>query len=171
LFSPGGSCNCLVSISPWKVGNSVLNTALCPMKSALGSTTCPALGGWLFALPPLSVFVPLTSMLGPASGSAGRLDCHRTLALSLCCFIRSLSIHCLSHPHSPEQVQRSTPTSAAMLEYSSLFMLSSFVAGGAVCPGATLDYVPRGWLGESHVVHDAYLLLLQIHTSSFETSW
>jgi hypothetical protein len=42
---------------------------------------------------------------------------------------------------------------------------------GSVCPGATLDYVPRGWVRESWVVHDAHLFVLQIHASNFETSW
>jgi hypothetical protein len=43
---------CLVIFSPSKVGNSVLNTVFCPTRPALGSITCPALGGWLFAPPP-----------------------------------------------------------------------------------------------------------------------
>jgi hypothetical protein len=55
LFSPGGSCIALplqlrlVSSFPRRVGqlSLVLNAALCPTKPALGSTTCPALGGWL----------------------------------------------------------------------------------------------------------------------------
>jgi hypothetical protein len=30
-----------------------------------------------------------------------------------------------------------------------------------------LDYVPGGWAGESHVVHDVHLFILQVHASSF----
>jgi hypothetical protein len=52
-------------------------------------------------------------------------------------------------------------------------MLFSFVGAGeySVCPGTVLDYVPMGWVGESRMVHDAFLFVLQIHISSFETSW
>jgi hypothetical protein len=28
-----------------------------------------------------------------------------------------------------------------------------------------------GWVGESHVLCDAHLFVLQIHTSSFEINW
>jgi hypothetical protein len=55
-----------------------------------------------------------------------------------------------------------------MLDYNSLFMLFSFVGGGdSICPGAELDYVPREWVEELHIVHDAHLFFLLIHTSSF----
>jgi hypothetical protein len=58
------------------------------------------------------------------------------------------------------------------LDYSSLFILFSFVGGrGSVFPQAALDYVSRGWVGESHVMCDAHLFVLQIHASSFGTSW
>jgi hypothetical protein len=30
-----------------------------------------------------------------------------------------------------------------------------------------LDYIPGDWVGESHVVHDASLFVLQIHASCF----
>jgi hypothetical protein len=43
-------------------GNSVLNTALCPTRPALGSTTCPTLGSWLIASPLLSAFVSFHSL-------------------------------------------------------------------------------------------------------------
>jgi hypothetical protein len=43
--------------------------------------------------------------------------------------------------------------------------------GGSIFPEATLDYVPRGCIGESHVVQIAHLLGLQIYTGSFETGW
>jgi hypothetical protein len=54
-----------------------------------------------------------------------------------------------------------------VLDYNSLFILFSFVVGRG---GAALDYVPRGWVGESHVMHVAHLLDLQVYTGSFETS-
>jgi hypothetical protein len=36
-------------------------------------------------------------------------------------------------------------------------------------PGAALDYVPRRWVGESPIVHVAYLFILQVYISSFAT--
>jgi hypothetical protein len=42
--------------------------------------------------------------------------------------------------------------------------------GGSVCPGDALDYFPRGWVGEFHVVCDAQLFVLQFHASSFGAS-
>jgi hypothetical protein len=57
-----------------------------------------------------------------------------------------------------------------MLDCSLLFIPFSFVGCHSVSPGAALDYVPRGWVGELRVVHDAYLFVLQIHTSSFGVS-
>jgi hypothetical protein len=51
-------------------------------------------------------------------------------------------------------------------------MLFSFVQGmGSICPGAALDYIPRGWVGESCVVRVAHLSGLQVCAGSFETSW
>jgi hypothetical protein len=52
-------------------------------------------------------------------------------------------------------------------------MLFSFVGGKrcSVCPGTVLVYVPGEWVGESHVICDAHLLVVQIHTSSFGTGW
>jgi hypothetical protein len=110
------------------------------MRSALGSTTCPTLGGWLVTPPPLSAF----------NG------------------IHSLRVQLLVPPHCPGQVQCSTPPLLSVLDYSLLFMLFSFFVGWGE---AVLDYFPRQWVGESHVVCDAHLLILQIHASSFETSW
>jgi hypothetical protein len=48
-------------------------------------------------------------------------------------------------------------------------MLFSFVGleGSSVCPRFMQDYVPRWWIGESRVVRDAYMFILEIHTSSF----
>jgi hypothetical protein len=60
----------------------------------------------------------------------------------------------------------------SVLNYSFLFMLFSFVGGGgSVCPGAGLGYVPGRWVGESLVVCDAHLFILQVHARSFETGW
>jgi hypothetical protein len=54
-----------------------------------------------------------------------------------------------------------------VLDYSLLFMFFNFAEWGSVCPGAVLDYFPVGWVGELHVVPDAHLFILLIHTSSF----
>jgi hypothetical protein len=58
-----------------------------------------------------------------------------------------------------------------MLDYNLLFMLFSVFGGCSVCPVGAPDYVPRGWVGESHVVLDTHVVVLQIDTSSFETGW
>jgi hypothetical protein len=58
-----------------------------------------------------------------------------------------------------------------VLVYSSLFILFTFAGGGGGCfsrPGAAWIMLPGGWLGESLVVHDAHLFVLQIHAHSFE---
>jgi hypothetical protein len=34
-----------------------------------------------------------------------------------------------------------------------------------------MDYVPREWVGELNMIHDAHLFVLQIHTSSFGAGW
>jgi hypothetical protein len=39
------------------------------------------------------------------------------------------------------------------------------------CPGPALDYFHRGWAGESHVVCDAQLFILQFHTRCFAVGW
>jgi hypothetical protein len=47
----------------------------------------------------------------------------------------------------------------------------------SICPGAVLDYIPRQWVRELHVVCVAHLLGLQVYTGRFEiglqadTSW
>jgi hypothetical protein len=62
------------------------------------------------------------------------------------------------------------PPRLSVLDVSLLFMLLSFVWGkGSVRTVAALDYVPRrvgGWVGESCMVHDAHLFVLQIDISS-----
>jgi hypothetical protein len=42
-------------------------------------------------------------------------------------------------------------------------MFFSFVEGGSVCPGAVLVFVPRGWVGKSHMVCYVHLFILPIH--------
>jgi hypothetical protein len=34
-----------------------------------------------------------------------------------------------------------------------------------------LDYFPKGWVGESCMLCDAYLFIQQFHASSFGASW
>jgi hypothetical protein len=70
-----------------------------------------------------------------------------TLVLSLYCFtcIHSLraqhwEFSSLPHPHSP--------TSAVSVRLYFAVYTFQFCWGGLVCPGAALDYVPRGWIGE-----------------------
>jgi hypothetical protein len=57
-----------------------------------------------------------------------------------------------------------------VLDYNSLFILFSFVEGDLICPEVSQDYVPREWIGESHVVRETYLFILQIHASNFGVS-
>jgi hypothetical protein len=80
------SCNSVWSASPsarW--GNSVLNTALCPMRSALGCTTYPAWGGGLVTSPPLSAFVPLLTFAG-CQWLLWEVSLLPHPTVSLCCF-------------------------------------------------------------------------------------
>jgi hypothetical protein len=66
------SCNSVWSASPparW--GNSVLNAALCSMRSATGSMTCPTFGSWLFVPPPHSQPLCFSLPLLDFSGSSG----------------------------------------------------------------------------------------------------
>jgi hypothetical protein len=59
-----------------------------------------------------------------------------------------------------------------VLDYDLLFiLLSLFREGSSVCPRAALDDVPRGWVGESHVVCVAHLLGLQLYSSNFGANW
>jgi hypothetical protein len=78
------SCSSVWSDPPSQArwGNSVLNAALCPTRSAPGSTTCPTLGDWLVAPPLLSTFGFSQHLLGAIS-SSGRFVCCPTPALSL----------------------------------------------------------------------------------------
>jgi hypothetical protein len=42
--------------------------------------------------------------------------------------------------------------------------------GDSINPGAALGYVPGGLVGESHVVHAAHLLGLQIYQASLKSA-
>jgi hypothetical protein len=62
-----------------------------------------------------------------------------------------------------------------VLDYSLLSILFGFVVGGGVgrvCPGAALDYVLGDGVcvGESQVVYNAHLFVLQVYSSSFGAS-
>jgi hypothetical protein len=46
-------------------------------------------------------------------------------------------------------------------------MLFTFVGEGLNLSSPVLNYFPRGQVGESCVVYDAHLFILQIHASSF----
>jgi hypothetical protein len=58
-----------------------------------------------------------------------------------------------------------------VLDYSSVYTVQFCWGGVSVCPGAALDYVPKGWVRVSHMVCDAYLFILQILASTTETGW
>jgi hypothetical protein len=81
---------------------------------------------------PLCLSWPLLN----ASGSSGRLSCHPTPALSLCCFshIHSLRVHSwefsfLSHPFLWDRFSVPPPPLLSVLDYSLLFIVFSFVGG------------------------------------------
>jgi hypothetical protein len=95
---------------PARWGNSVLNTAFCPTRSALGPTTYPTLGGWLISPLLLSAFVSL-----PASAGWGLLWAVG-LSLHSCSHLCSLRVLLLPPPHSPGQVQPYTPTSTVSVK-------------------------------------------------------
>jgi hypothetical protein len=81
------SFNSVWSIPPWPSwGNSVLNVALYPMRSAPGSTTCPTLEGWPVTPYPLTALVPILTSAQCWFTSFRRLACSPAPALRLCCF-------------------------------------------------------------------------------------
>jgi hypothetical protein len=135
---------------------------------------------WEFGLSPYVHSQPLclSQPLLDASSSSGNLACCPTSAFNLCCFshVSSLRIqHCdfgsLPHPHSPGKVQHTTPTSSICVRLKFTFYVFQFCCRNSVCPGTALDYVPRVWVGESHMVCDAHLFFLQIHSSSIGVGW
>jgi hypothetical protein len=102
-------------------------------------------------------------------------------ALSLCCFtcISSLIIQCwefcsLPHLHSMGQVQCNTasPTVSARLQFA-VYVFQFCWGVGIVQSAKDLYWIIflGGWVGESHLVCDASLFIMQFHTSSFGTSW
>jgi hypothetical protein len=50
-------------------------------------------------------------------------------------------------------------------------MLFDFVGRveDSVCPGVAVDYFPRQWVGELHVMCVVHLFILQVYASSFGT--
>jgi hypothetical protein len=96
-------------------------------------------------------------------------------ALSACSSpcLHSLRIWLLAPPCSPRLVQCSSPHPLSVVDYNSLCMFLSFVVcvGSSICPGAALEYVPTGWMGESCVVCSTHLLGLQTYIGSFEICW
>jgi hypothetical protein len=166
LFSLSGSCIalqlqlCLVSSSPSKVRQ--LSFECCPQSqnSALGSTSCP------------------TCLSMPAVSLCGLLDLHWVLVAPLgdCLVTTPLlsafpavpafhwEFSSLSHSHSQGQVQHSTTTSTVSVRlHLAIYIFQFSSCGGSVYPGAALYYFPQEWVGESHVVCDAHLFILQIH--------
>jgi hypothetical protein len=138
----------------------------CPPGTILFGWLLPQLGGAIqfWVLPS----VPGEQLQDPTPGLLWRSACHPTPTLILSCFSHICSLRVWhwefgSLPRLCSQVQCSNPTSA--------FLFFSFVGGGgSSLPRAALDYVPGRWVGESHMVRDAHLLILQIHTSSFGSS-
>jgi hypothetical protein len=92
----------------------------------------------------------------------------------------NLSLH--SH-FQPLFSESSAPCSTPVLRSDSAFHPTPTVGGRilftvdvsvlygevSICPGAAVNYVPRGWVGELCVVYVAHLFSLQIYTGSFET--
>jgi hypothetical protein len=63
----------------------------------------------------------------------------------------------------------SPPHPLLVLDYSSLFMFFSFAGGGSsVCLGAVLDYYPREWVGELHMVNYAHLFFCSFTQATLE---
>jgi hypothetical protein len=125
------SCNSVWSASsPARRGNSVLSTAISPMRLAQWFTT-PTLGDWLvapicsqsrcLALPLLvDSLVPLGGWLVTSSLLSAFVPCPD--------FIH-WGFSSLPHPCSLSLVQHSTPPPPSVVDYKSLFMLFSFVRG------------------------------------------
>jgi hypothetical protein len=111
-------------------GNSVLNAALCP-RDQLWDPSPSLLWEVSLLSQPLSQPLCLFQSLLDSGGSSGKLACHPTLALSLCCFtcVSSLRVWLLVPPRFSGA---SVPSSALLLvlDYSLLFMFFSFAGGG-----------------------------------------
>jgi hypothetical protein len=61
-----------------------------------------------------------------------------------------------------------TPTVGGRLQFT-VYAFQFCSEGVSNCPEAVLDYAPRGWVGELHVVCFTHLLGLQIYADRFET--
>jgi hypothetical protein len=184
LFSPSGSCIalqlqfCLVSSSSARWGNSIWNTAFCPRRSILGSTTYPSLGGWPVATP-LLLALCLSRPLLCASGSSGRLACCPAPAFSLCaspdlCSVLTAPLGCwlvippplsafvalpafihwefgsLPTPVLQGRFSIPPPPPLLLLDYSLLVILFSFV--GRVQSAYGLHWIMFLWVGRGFSV-------------------
>jgi hypothetical protein len=149
---------CLVSSSPSKVGQ--FRFEWCTLSQKISSGTYH-----------LSCFGRLTCSPTPALSLW--LACCSVPALSLCCYtcvcslrVQHWKFSSLLHPCSPGRFSIPIPLLLWVLDYSSLFILFSFVGGVSVCPGAVRGS-PGGWVVELQMLGDAHLFILQILASSF----
>jgi hypothetical protein len=147
FFSPDGSCVALqlqlwLAPPPARWGNSVLSTALCPMRPAQGYITCPTLWVWFFT-PPLSfAFVAFPTFVHWEFGTESSAPCP-TVSVKLKFIVHAFQF-CLPGGGGG-WVQSSHRLCWIMFQ--------------------------RGWVGESLVVHGAHLFILQIHASILGASW
>jgi hypothetical protein len=156
LFSSGSSCIalqlqlCLVSSSLSKVEQFSFECCTLSQRSAMGSTTCPALGGWPVTLPPLLAFVdwPLFIMVHWEFSTESSDPCPTPILWS--------------------RFRVPPPPPLLVSDYSLLFMFFSFAGGRVQCAqGLHWIIFPRGWVGESCMV----LTCFAVHTSIFGASW
>jgi hypothetical protein len=108
------------------------------------------LGSWLLAPLPLSVFLAFPTFLHREFGTVSSAPCPT--------------------PVLQGRFSIPPPTSAVGVRIKFAFYVFQFCCRNSVCPGAALDYVPREWVWESHVVLDDHLFVLQIYASSFGIS-
>jgi hypothetical protein len=166
---------CLVSSSPRNVWQFSFECCALSQRSALGSTTCPALEGLTVSPPLLSAFVLFLISVEYwwLFWEVGLLPCPCSQPLMLfLCFIESLGLRLwllvpplfsgvgsAFHPHLHCQY---------WITVCSLCFSVWLGARGLVCPGAVLDYFPMDWIEESCVMCDAHLFILQFHAGSLE---
>jgi hypothetical protein len=128
--------------------SSVLNAAFWFRRSALPSTTCPALGGGL--LPSLALSLSCVYLL--------RVQGWEFSSLPLLYFLQgrfSVSFTTLC-------------SLCVLLQFALCFCLFQFclLGVGSFCPGTALVYLPGGWVGLSHVVCGVHLFVLPINTQA-----
>jgi hypothetical protein len=162
---------------PARWGNSVLSTALSPIRPAQGSTTGPYFVGLLVS-PPLSQPLCFVSpLLGASLAPLGGWLVTPPLFSACVTFPTFIpwEFHSLSHLHSLGQVQCSTPPLLQVLDCNLLLCFSVFLWGIQYARRLHLSMFPgSGFQGvgrESHMVLVAHLLILQVYASSFGTSW